>query len=139
MVAAPFDHGAVDAPEARVTARSMRRRHPGSEGHFLLTAEPFSSQEVTLAPGAPPVRDGLDSWRKARGRALRCLRVWIRTKARHCSRCPRWANRALALVAPASVVRVPPDAIRRALASVEGGQIAGASRPAAGVGSWRAH
>jgi len=46
---------------------------------------------VTLASGAPPVRDGLVSWRKARGRALRCLRVSIRAKARPLSRWPRWA------------------------------------------------
>jgi len=46
---------------------------------------------VTLASTARPVATPLWVGRAARGCALRCLRVSIRTKARHCSRRPRSA------------------------------------------------
>jgi hypothetical protein len=62
-----------------------RRAYREGKGHFLLR-EALMSEEMTLAFTARPVRLIRVCGRRARGHALRCLRVGIRTKANHLSR-----------------------------------------------------
>ena len=67
------------------------------------------------------------------------MRVQIRTKARHLSCWAGLANPAVAMATYWLTARVPSDARCGGDASVEGGQCVAPIRPAAGVGSRRAH